>query len=114
MTYGLDFVNESVGYITGEMGKVYKTVDGGVCNDTNVEEAELLPTIVIYPNPAQTNVVTIETDEQILNVSCYNLMGQLIFETQEKILNVKNLLIGTYLLKINTTQRCVSKKLIIQ
>jgi len=69
---------------------------------------------VIYPNPTKQQSVTIETSDIIINVQCYDLMGQLLFETQNKVLNVNDLSQGTYLIKVRTDNGCFTKKLIVQ
>lgn len=113
MTLGIDFLDDSLGYITGDVGKLYKTTNGMFCNTVSIENVFDQSNIIMYPNPA-ANQVTIETTETILNVQCYNLMGQLLFETQDKVLNINDLPQGTYLIKVRTEDGVLSEKLIVQ
>jgi photosystem II stability/assembly factor-like uncharacterized protein len=112
-TYGIVFTSELIGYVTGRTGKVYKTINGSDCSTTAINET-LTSEFLIYPNPTSNGQVTIETDEVILNVQCYNLMGQLLFETQDKVLNINDLSQGTYLIKVRTETGSFSQKLMVQ
>ena len=57
--------------------------------------------INIYPNPA-TNILTIEANDVIKKVSIYNMLGQLILVSNTLNIDVSNLKVGNYLVKLST------------
>lgn len=70
----------------------------------------------IYPNPAKNNIyITFEGD---YSLQIFTLSGQKLYEKQNlkntSILNIRDLQSGLYILKVNTTQGILVKKLIIQ
>lgn len=104
--YDIVFVNNDIGYAVSNGGLV-KTTNGGICSDLIAEDINL------YPNPAK-DLVTIETSESVVNVQCYNVSGQLLLETHDKVLNLNDLSQGTYLIKVSTDKNFFIKKLILQ
>ncbi len=68
--------------------------------------------VKVFPNPVK-DVVYIETDLVILDVSVYNMNGLLLkqFQSVDQ-LNISNLVDGVYLLKINTTNEEIIQKII--
>lgn len=105
------FTNENTGYVVGN-GVIYKTTNGGDCSSTSIISITPLE-FNLYPNPAQESI-TIETTKKIVNVSCYNLMGQLLLETQDKVLNISHLSSGTYIIRVMTEDGVSSQKIIVQ
>ena len=73
--------------------------------------------IKIYPNPAK-DIVNIESDLEVLSCGVFTINGQCVDEisihSSSKDISVNNLPSGIYLLKIQTKQGLVHKKLIIQ
>ena len=70
--------------------------------------------IKLYPNPA-TNEFGIETGEKINAVSIYNLNGTLILSKQvldNNVVNINSLVSGIYLVKVQTVNGVIMKKLI--
>ncbi|MCX7551289.1 T9SS type A sorting domain-containing protein [Xanthomarina sp. F2636L] len=69
----------------------------------------------LYPNPAQ-NQVTIKLQEAIIleKVNIYNILGQLISTSKEKIINTTHLSPGMYLIEIETNQGKATKQLVIE
>lgn len=108
----LSFANDSVGYVVGN-GLIYKTTNGGDCSTTSVEETSTIE-FNLYPNPTNNREITIETTDPIISVQCYNLMGQLLFETNERVLYLNDLSQGTYLITARTNKDCFTKKVIVQ
>jgi len=69
--------------------------------------------VLIYPNPVQ-NELKIETDEAIVNIEIFDLLGKQIIVSKHKNIDVSELQKGIYLLKINTDKGSVIEKIIKQ
>jgi hypothetical protein len=69
----------------------------------------------IYPNPAK-NQFTIQLDNpsELLNVSIYNNLGQLVLNTKESIVDSSKLASGLYIVEVETTKGKGTQKLIIE
>lgn len=69
----------------------------------------------LYPNPTK-NQFTIQLDAsvQLKNIKIYNILGQAVLISEEKIINTSNLSSGSYIVEILTNKGKSSKKLIIQ
>ncbi len=85
-------------------------------NHDGITENETL-NVAMFPNPAQGEV-TLLADDNILNVSVYNLLGQQIEtldlnKTSQYQLNTSGLAAEVYVLKIKTEKGLVNKRLII-
>ena len=87
----------------------------GINND-GVTETESI-NVAMYPNPAHESV-TILTDDNMLNISIYNLLGQQIETmaldgTSKCTLNTSDLGSGVYVVKIGTEKGCIAKPLVV-
>ena len=85
-------------------------------NHDGVAETEAV-NVALYPNPAQESV-TILADDDILNVSVYNLLGQQIEQralngSKQCLLNTSSLASGVYVVKIKTENGWVAKRLTV-
>ncbi|MGY0392013.1 T9SS type A sorting domain-containing protein [Bizionia sp. KMM 8389] len=69
--------------------------------------------ITIYPNPV-TDLLYIESEKSIKNVTIYTILGGKVLETKNTTIDVKNLQSGNYFIKINTDLGQTVKKLIIK
>ena len=65
----------------------------------------------IFPNPA-TNILNIETKENILSINIYNTLGQMVLENVANKIDISSLTAGTYFIKITTETGTVNKKFI--
>jgi endonuclease I len=86
-------------------------------NSLSVEEFDLTNKINMYPNPVADNSLHI-TSVKDLDIKIYNLLGKLVLEksitpTNDEI-NISNLKSGVYLVKMNSDNHTVTKKLIRQ
>ena len=63
----------------------------------------------IYPNP--TNDL-IHIDYEITNVEIFNIVGQLVKETKENVIDLSEQQAGTYILKVFTPSGVVTKQII--
>jgi hypothetical protein len=83
---------------------------------TGIDE-NLANAIQVHPNPAK-DFVNIQTGVELLSVSVYTLTGELVVNEISSgfsyKLNTSGLVAGLYLLKINTQNGMVSKRLIIE
>lgn len=76
-------------------------------NDTALENS-----IRVYPNPA-SNQITIAFPLPIERVRFYDLLGKLILQEEgQNTINISELSIGIYILKIQTSMGIVSKKIV--
>lgn len=75
-------------------------------------------TYSMYPNPVKNNFVYFSSTTQDLDVIIYNVLGkQVLVENitpNKDFINVSNLNKGIYLVKINSSQGVLTKKLIVQ
>lgn len=74
--------------------------------------------VSVYPNPTYSNKVIIESENQIDELNLFNLNGQLILKVRKpnqmnNQYQLDNLTSGLYLLKINSNNESVTKKLIV-
>ena len=85
-------------------------------NHDGVAEHEAL-NVAMFPNPAQGEV-TLLADDNLLNVSVYNLLGQQIEtqdlnKTRQYQFNTNELASGVYVVKIKTEKRMAAKRLVV-
>jgi len=85
-------------------------------NHDGITENETL-NVAMFPNPAHSQV-TILSDDNLLNVSVYNLLGQQIEtqdlnKTRQYQFNTNELASGVYVVKIKTEKRMVAKRLVV-
>lgn len=85
-------------------------------NHDGVAEHEAL-NVAMFPNPAQGEV-TLLADDNLLNVSVYNLLGQQIEtqdlnKTRQYKFNTEGLASGVYVVKIKTEKGMVAKRLVV-
>lgn len=64
-----------------------------------------------YPNPT-SSLITIMLDEEIKNVTIYNLMGAKVMNTSINQIDVSHLSSGTYIMKVTTEKGIGTKKII--
>ncbi|MDR6762036.1 photosystem II stability/assembly factor-like uncharacterized protein [Flavobacterium sp. 2755] len=69
--------------------------------------------LVLHPNPT-SNIVTIDSSDEIRNVKIYNLLGSLIKEYPSNSFSVSDLSTGIYLVVAKTDKGSFTKKLIKQ
>ena len=76
-----------------------------------------VPAIEVYPNPAGERA-NIKADIKISSVRIYNHFGQIMLRknpgTTQLHMNVSDLITGLYLLKVETEQGSVTKRIVIQ
>jgi len=73
-----------------------------------------LDTIKIYPNPAQNKVYIDAPQHNITQVTVYNLLGKQIAHVQDNLMEIdlSKMASGLYVLKIETTNGTISKKIV--
>jgi hypothetical protein len=85
-----------------------------LCNTTvGIDEQTIRPTIKIYPNPARTELYLSisQTDKSEISVS--NLLGLVLFKTQnQNLIDISNLTSGIYLITITQGQMKQTQKFI--
>ena len=105
------FMNNNLGInpliSTGESDFFVAKLANSLCGSGNVSTNKLNKlTVNVYPNPT-TNIVTIETDENLFNYSVYDINGREIqtgiFGSTNQI-NLQSASNGVYFVKVSTTQ----------
>lgn len=109
------FPNPNTGFLCGENGMIYKTMNGG--DSTAVQELELKKKLNIYPNPVK-GIINIEYEHE-LNVQRIQLndaSGRVVrcFEKNEKALRVSDLASGIYFLNIQTEEGDRCERIVLQ
>lgn len=81
-----------------------------VTDNLGVDDSSLGSGLKIYPNPA-SDYITVETVSEIKNIKIYNMMGQLVLNSDSKKVDISNLPDGTFLLEAtsNEGQKSVSR-----
>lgn len=109
--------------MSGELVIIRWTVtfakDGSYFNDLYINrsgattEVETLESykLKIYPNPA-TNVLNVEIDENINQISVFDITGKQLITGTSSQLDLSNLKSGMYILKINTDSKTISTKFV--
>jgi len=77
------------------------------------ESFELAQTIVLYPNPTESELhISLPTNVLLQKINFYNALGQLVLTKQETDLSVTSLSSGIYHVKISTNQGVFHKNFI--
>ena len=86
---------------------------------TNINQTQSLNEISVFPNPSNGNFTIVITNEvkQSYSTTIYDAQGRIVFEksSNEEIIsvNLANYAIGIYLVKVQTENKTVTKKIII-
>ena len=75
---------------------------------------EVAKSVKIYPNPTKTKVY-LETELKIIRVRLVNMLGaevEIIFNKQDKSINLSSLSNGLYHLTIETTEGIIEKRIV--
>ncbi len=75
-------------------------------DDQNISEENIL-----YPNPVE-NTINIANSNNLMNTAVYNNLGQFLFETKEKEIDVSTLPKGVYFLKLLNNEGSLVKKIL--
>lgn len=70
-------------------------------------------TVKIYPNPA-TSAVTIETEEEHINVTLFDISGREVLSSTQKTIDISGLTKGVYMLRGAAGNTYISQKILIQ
>jgi len=86
-------------------------------NSLSVEEFETVDTIKMYPNPANGDEVTIQSNLDIV-AEVYDVLGKKVtvqnISSNQKTINISGFAKGVYLVRLNSAQGSTTKKLIKQ
>lgn len=84
------------------------TIDtSSMCTPNSLSNDLVKKSITIYPNPILENILRIQTNETLLDVSIMNLQGSKMpiqYHTAEKFIDVSQLQKGVYILSLSTKQ----------
>ena len=67
----------------------------------------------LYPNPTN-DVVTVKSKLQIIKIELFSMLGRKVLETNKNMINVSTLDQGSYIIKITSDSKTLTKKLIIK
>lgn len=106
------FFNDNLGFILRNNGLLYRTENGGLSIDNQILEKK----IKIYPNPVKNSIKIEFTDIEIKKIELININGKLIksFSSNFTELKICNVSKGSYILKIETENGILNKKLLIK
>ncbi|AUC22478.1 hypothetical protein BTO15_10435 [Polaribacter sejongensis] len=114
----LSVTNPNTTYTTSEWEELPKdTVDGiGIYNSATADvNSSIFNSFKMYPNPTDGNAVYFKITE-IAEVNVYNVLGKLIkkatINSNNNSIDTSNLAKGIYLVKINSENQSITKKLI--
>lgn len=102
----------------GESSKtlIGSIINGNIHGNTNISTGIKLgkdKTILIYPNPVSQNI-KIRTNEKIKKITILDITGKKIFETINTEIDLTRQKGGIYFLKIETENKVLTKKIIIE
>lgn len=100
-------IEDSYGCVSDSIFYDYWFVPGVLNLDEVFEEIEL----TLYPVPV-VNKLTIETELGVESVEVFNMMGELVAETNEKVLLMDGLPDGTYVVKVITDKGVIDRKIV--
>ena len=89
---------------------IWQNPDYDGCTYTAVEEIQNEETVSIYPNPTY-GMVNIDGYE-IIEVKVYNVLGQLVKETKENVIDLSAQEAGIYILKVITPSGVITKQIV--
>jgi hypothetical protein len=68
----------------------------------------------VYPNPATSIIKVDDSNFSLKNIEVFNLLGKKLIVTTKNQLNVKNLVSGVYVIKVEDNDGNIAKKRIIK
>jgi alpha-tubulin suppressor-like RCC1 family protein len=86
---------------------------GGSGGGVSINEVNKSSALTVFPNPAKHNI-TIQSKEQLKNVSLYNSMGELIWTTRDQRIDISSLAQGVYTLRIEAGNEIFMERLVVQ
>lgn len=113
----IEIINDSVGYIITELGRLYKTTNlqDIVTSSFNTNRRITQQKINIYPNPAETNI-KIDITEKKGSVIITNLAGETVYLNNNQSLNesidISELSSGLYIVGIVTERTIFYEKFV--
>ena len=102
----------------GQVGLFFGTPGAANGNVLSVGEVSSLDRLTIFPNPAKTTITIKSADQtQVDSVELYNILGLRVLATSNLIndsINVSEMATGVYLLKVNSGNNSVTKRVVIE
>lgn len=108
------FKSPTLGFVIGNNGTMYRTVNGGL---SVIDHVLLEKSIKLYPVPAKDKEqIEIPLDLKIIALDLYATNGRLLksLKNTDRSLQASNRSSGIYLLKLNTEKGIISKKIIVE
>lgn len=91
-----------------------KNNDTSSANYSNEKTLTVPSQLKVYPNPASDYINISSGNEKLISWELYDMSGKLILKGNEKQIDVRSIVKGNYLLKINSERNQTSKMVIIK
>lgn len=115
MPYSKMYVyNDSLAFLYGRNGKVYKSVNAGGLTEVKQEKGETQ--FQLFPNPASDNLhLNLELKRTLNQLTLFDVQGKLIkrFNPAQRVLDISEVPNGLYFLNLNFEKESYSQKVII-
>jgi len=109
------FINDSLGFVLGDNGLLYKTENGGILSI--IENEDLEKKLKVFPNPTKS-ILKLEVSQglQIKKIQLFTIHGKLVKKYKKTIreLKVCDIASGNYILIFKTDKGNITKKIVIE
>ena len=112
--YNIDFINNDVGFVCGDNGKIFKITNASTLS---IDDNLVAYKIKIFPIPASDFIEIKATQElEVKEVKIIDINGKLIklYDNNLQKLNISDINNGMYFLKIKTNKGILTKKILIE
>lgn len=110
---GIEFISDSIGFVYGKNGMLYKTTNGG---GLLAVKEQVKPNLKVYPNPAKEKInLDYDASVDIISIQLLDVSGKVVrtYTTNFQEIDVSGVQNGTYLLCITTAVNNFTHKVIV-
>jgi hypothetical protein len=117
---GVHFINDSIGWATGDGGVILKIQTNGLIQGATGTEKTTIsePNVLIYPNPATDKLYVKLPGLSSASLQLINLDGQVVLSrkqtNQVETIDVSQLAKGIYIVKVTKGDELIIKKVVVQ
>ena len=108
---------DNVAYSTANWTLIDPTSSFGTDCFVGIDKANTAVTINVYPNPTQAFInLVLEKEHHIAKITLYDMAGKVakIYDATERMLDVKNINSGQYILHLQTDEGIITKKVQVE